>query len=141
MAPIRSPPAEPPVAIGDAELDADLTADLAEREADGDDDLERLVGYEVAEVEDPAGRRPVEREGREAGDAEPLGPGDPQLGGARGHLEQLADLGGALGADAVLDGEIVALGPDGVPSFERLPPRMQARGANAVRAAMAEVTA
>ena len=50
---------------------------------------------------------------------------------------ELAGLADALGADAVLDGEVVALGPDGAPSFERLQPRMQARGATAVRAAMA----
>jgi bifunctional non-homologous end joining protein LigD len=50
---------------------------------------------------------------------------------------ELAGLPGALGCDAVLDGEIVALGPDGVPSFERLQPRMQARGATAVQRARA----
>jgi bifunctional non-homologous end joining protein LigD len=49
---------------------------------------------------------------------------------------ELAPLADALGADAVLDGEVVALGPDGVPSFERLQPRMQARGPAAVRATM-----
>jgi len=51
---------------------------------------------------------------------------------------ELAGLPDALGADAVLDGEVVALGPDGVPSFERLQPRMQARGTAAVARAMTE---
>jgi bifunctional non-homologous end joining protein LigD len=50
---------------------------------------------------------------------------------------ELAGLVDALGADAVLDGEVVAFGPDGAPSFERLQPRIQARGATAVGAAMA----
>ncbi|MFN8026137.1 MAG: non-homologous end-joining DNA ligase [Acidimicrobiia bacterium] len=45
---------------------------------------------------------------------------------------ELAGLPDALGCDAVLDGEVVALGPDGAPSFELLQPRMQARGATAV---------
>jgi bifunctional non-homologous end joining protein LigD len=48
---------------------------------------------------------------------------------------ELAGLPEALGCDAVLDGEIVAPGPDGVPSFELLQPRMQARGAGAVERA------
>ncbi len=50
---------------------------------------------------------------------------------------ELAGLPEALGCDAVLDGEVVALGPDGVPSFELLQPRMQARGATAVERARA----
>ena len=50
---------------------------------------------------------------------------------------ELADLPATLGCDAVLDGEIVALGADGIPSFERLQPRMQARGASAVQRARA----
>ena len=57
---------------------------------------------------------------------------------ATARFPELAGLPDALGADAVLDGEIVALGPDGVPSFERLQPRMQARSDAAVRQAMAE---
>jgi bifunctional non-homologous end joining protein LigD len=57
---------------------------------------------------------------------------------ATARFPELAGLPDALGADAVLDGEVVALGPDGVPSFERLQPRMQARGDAAVRRAMAE---
>ena len=50
---------------------------------------------------------------------------------------ELAGLPEALGCDAVLDGEVVALGPAGVPSFELLQPRMQARGATAVQRARA----
>jgi bifunctional non-homologous end joining protein LigD len=54
---------------------------------------------------------------------------------ATGRFPELAGLPEALGCDAVLDGEIVALGPDGAPSFELLQPRMQARGAAAVQRA------
>lgn len=50
---------------------------------------------------------------------------------------ELAGLPEALGCDAVLDGEVVALGLDGVPSFELLQPRMQARGTTAVQRARA----
>jgi bifunctional non-homologous end joining protein LigD len=47
---------------------------------------------------------------------------------------ELQGIGRALGGvDAVLDGEIVALDDAGVPSFERLQPRMQAGSAAAVR--------
>jgi bifunctional non-homologous end joining protein LigD len=47
---------------------------------------------------------------------------------------ELGGIGAALGGvDAVLDGEIVALDDAGVPSFERLQPRMQAGTAHAVR--------
>ncbi len=47
---------------------------------------------------------------------------------------ELAGLGEALGeVDAVLDGEIVALDDAGIPSFERLQPRMQAGSAAAAR--------
>jgi bifunctional non-homologous end joining protein LigD len=47
---------------------------------------------------------------------------------------ELQGIGAALGGvDAVLDGEIVALDDAGVPSFERLQPRMQAGTAAAVR--------
>jgi bifunctional non-homologous end joining protein LigD len=48
---------------------------------------------------------------------------------------EIAPIAEALGGiDALLDGEIVALDDAGVPSFERLQPRMQAHGAAAVRA-------
>jgi bifunctional non-homologous end joining protein LigD len=58
---------------------------------------------------------------------------------ATARFPELAGLGVALaGTDAVLDGELVALDDAGVPSFERLQPRMQARSAAAVRAAAAE---
>ncbi len=55
---------------------------------------------------------------------------------ATGRFPELQGLGRALGStEAVLDGEIVTLGADGRPSFERLQPRMQAgsdrRGAHA----------
>jgi bifunctional non-homologous end joining protein LigD len=47
---------------------------------------------------------------------------------------ELAGLGAALRTvDALLDGEVVALDEHGVPSFERLQPRMQAHGRTAVR--------
>ena len=53
---------------------------------------------------------------------------------ATGRFPELLGLGEALGGvDAVLDGEIVALDDAGVPSFERLQPRMQAGTAAAVR--------
>jgi bifunctional non-homologous end joining protein LigD len=53
---------------------------------------------------------------------------------ATARFPELAGMGAALGgADAVLDGEIVALDDAGVPSFERLQPRMQAGTAAAVR--------
>ncbi len=53
---------------------------------------------------------------------------------ATARFPELAGLGEALGGvDAVLDGEIVALDDAGVPSFERLQPRMQAGSAAAVR--------
>jgi bifunctional non-homologous end joining protein LigD len=53
---------------------------------------------------------------------------------ATGRFPEVVPIAEALGGiDAVLDGEIVALDDDGVPSFERLQPRMQAHGAGAVR--------
>src|SRR5690242_4529151 len=53
---------------------------------------------------------------------------------ATGRFPEVVGLAGALGdVDALLDGEIVALDEGGVPSFERLQPRMQAHGASAVR--------
>lgn len=55
---------------------------------------------------------------------------------------ELAGLGRALGShEALLDGEIVAFGEDGRPSFERLQSRMNLRGERAVRRAAAEVPA
>ena len=56
---------------------------------------------------------------------------------ATGRFPELQGLGRALGStDAVLDGEIVTLGADGRPSFERLQPRMQAASERAVRRLM-----
>jgi len=56
---------------------------------------------------------------------------------SKGANAELQGLGRALGAtQAVLDGEIVTLGADGRPSFERLQPRMQAGSDRAVRALM-----
>ena len=56
---------------------------------------------------------------------------------ATGRFPELQALGRAMGAtQAVLDGEIVTLGADGRPSFERLQPRMQAGSDRAVRALM-----
>jgi bifunctional non-homologous end joining protein LigD len=53
---------------------------------------------------------------------------------ATGRFPEVVAIGDALGGvDALLDGEIVALDDLGVPSFERLQPRMQAHGATAVR--------
>jgi bifunctional non-homologous end joining protein LigD len=53
---------------------------------------------------------------------------------ATARFPEVAAIGDALGGvDALLDGEIVALDDDGVPSFERLQPRMQAHGRAAVR--------
>jgi len=53
---------------------------------------------------------------------------------ATARFPELEGIGAALnGVDAVLDGEIVALDDAGVPSFERLAPRMQAGTAAAVR--------
>ena len=53
---------------------------------------------------------------------------------ATGRFPELQALGRALGStEAVLDGEIVTLGDDGRPSFERLQPRMQAGSERAVR--------
>ena len=57
---------------------------------------------------------------------------------ATARFPELAGLADALGTDAVLDGEVVALGPDGVPSFEHLQPRMQARTAAAIGLAAGE---
>lgn len=57
---------------------------------------------------------------------------------ATGRFPELQALGAALGSTSVvLDGEIVTLGPDGRPSFERLQPRMQAGSERAVRALVA----
>jgi bifunctional non-homologous end joining protein LigD len=53
---------------------------------------------------------------------------------ATGRFPEIAPIADALGGvDALLDGELVALDDDGVPSFERLQPRMQAHGHAAVR--------
>jgi len=53
---------------------------------------------------------------------------------ATGRFPELQGLGRALGStEVVLDGEIVTLGDDGRPSFERLQPRMQAGSERAVR--------
>ena len=53
---------------------------------------------------------------------------------ATSRFPELQGLGRALGSTAVvLDGEIVTLGDDGRPSFERLQPRMQAGSDRAVR--------
>jgi bifunctional non-homologous end joining protein LigD len=53
---------------------------------------------------------------------------------ATARFPEIAPIADALGGvDALLDGELVALGEHGVPSFERLQPRMQAHGAAAVR--------
>jgi bifunctional non-homologous end joining protein LigD len=53
---------------------------------------------------------------------------------ATGRFPEIAPIAEALdGVDALLDGELVALDDDGVPSFERLQPRMQAHGHAAVR--------
>jgi bifunctional non-homologous end joining protein LigD len=53
---------------------------------------------------------------------------------ATGRFPEIAAIGDALGSvDALLDGELVALDDGGVPSFERLQPRMQAHGHSAVR--------
>lgn len=53
---------------------------------------------------------------------------------ATGRFPELQGLGRALGStEVVLDGEIVTLGADGRPSFERLQPRMQAASERAVR--------
>ncbi len=54
---------------------------------------------------------------------------------ATGRFPEIAGIADALGSvDALLDGELVALDDAGVPSFERLQPRMQAHGHGAVRA-------
>jgi bifunctional non-homologous end joining protein LigD len=53
---------------------------------------------------------------------------------ATARFPEVVAIGEALGGvDALLDGEIVALDDAGVPSFERLQPRMQAHGRGAVR--------
>ncbi len=53
---------------------------------------------------------------------------------ATGRFPEIAPLADALGSvDALLDGELVALDERGVPSFERLQPRMQAHGRSAVQ--------
>ena len=63
----------------------------------------------------------------------PRGPGND----ATSRFPELLPIGAALGVDALLDGEIVALDDAGAPSFELLQPRMQAarpvRGAGARR--------
>jgi bifunctional non-homologous end joining protein LigD len=52
---------------------------------------------------------------------------------ATARFPEIAGIAGALGGvDALLDGELVALDDAGVPSFERLQPRMQAHGHHAV---------
>src|SRR2546423_2765419 len=58
---------------------------------------------------------------------------------ATARFPELAGLADALGdVDALLDGELVALDDRGVPSFERLQPRMQAASAGAIRQRVAE---
>lgn len=53
---------------------------------------------------------------------------------ATARFPEIAAIADALGGvDALLDGELVALDETGVPSFERLQPRMQAHGTTAVR--------
>lgn len=53
---------------------------------------------------------------------------------ATARFPEITDIADALGGvDALLDGELVALDEHGVPSFERLQPRMQAHGTAAVR--------
>ena len=53
---------------------------------------------------------------------------------ATARFPEIAAIADALGSvDALLDGELVALDSAGVPSFERLQPRMQAHGHTAVR--------
>lgn len=53
---------------------------------------------------------------------------------ATARFPEIAGIADALGAvDALLDGELVALDDAGVPSFERLQPRMQAHGQAAIR--------
>ena len=57
---------------------------------------------------------------------------------ATGRFPEIAPIADALGSvDALLDGELVALDDQGVPSFERLQPRMQAHGRTAVEKGMA----
>jgi bifunctional non-homologous end joining protein LigD len=57
---------------------------------------------------------------------------------ATGRFPEIAPIADALGSvDALLDGELVALDERGVPSFERLQPRMQAHGRTAVEKGMA----
>ena len=57
---------------------------------------------------------------------------------ATGRFPEIAPIADALGSvDALLDGELVALDDHGVPSFERLQPRMQAHGRTAVEKGMA----
>jgi bifunctional non-homologous end joining protein LigD len=57
---------------------------------------------------------------------------------ATGRFPEIAPIADALGSvDALLDGEMVALDDHGVPSFERLQPRMQAHGRTAVEKGMA----
>jgi bifunctional non-homologous end joining protein LigD len=58
---------------------------------------------------------------------------------ATARFPELAGLAPALGdVDVLLDGELVALNERGVPSFERLQPRMQAASASAIRQRAAE---
>lgn len=52
---------------------------------------------------------------------------------ATARFPELLPIGSALGVDALLDGEIVALDESGAPSFELLQPRMQAHGRSAVQ--------
>src|SRR5690349_10059205 len=57
---------------------------------------------------------------------------------ATARFPEIALIAGALGGvDALLDGELVALDERGVPSFERLQPRMQAHGRAAIEKGMA----
>jgi bifunctional non-homologous end joining protein LigD len=57
---------------------------------------------------------------------------------ATARFPEIAGIADAVGGvDVLLDGELVALDDDGVPSFERLQPRMQAHGAAAVRERLA----
>ena len=64
----------------------------------------------------------------------PAAAGEPQRRDITPRYPELRELGRALGShEAVLDGEVVAFGPDGKPSFQRLQGRMHLASENAVR--------